>query len=127
MNQDLERALRRADPAAGDPGLSPGEASAIRRRVVAELDDRPSAPVWATALAGAALSLLALAALLLADLPTGAPPADRSGAASPRQAGGRAPERGGGAGERVRVPRTIHFQTAGGTRIVWTLDPDFDV
>lgn len=117
---DWRALLRGGDPAADGCDPSPDETAALRERVVAVARaagaaPRPgfAAPAWAAVVA------LGLAAWFgwLAWPPTGdsAPP-------PPRLA-----TRGGSEHQPPARARQIQFATPGGTRVVWTLDPDFEV
>lgn len=68
MNTNDERLrglLREADPAAGDPGLTPEEAQAMRRAVLTAVPEPRRRWIPFMALAGAALAALILALTLL--------------------------------------------------------------
>lgn len=121
----LAEILREADPVRAEPGLAAEETASMRRAILRGAPEGQRlelrAPLAAAALAAAAL----VAILLLAFLPRAfvhpasppAPPSGRPSAASSHAVAGRG-ERG---------VRTIHFVTSGGTRVIWTLDPDFEV
>ena len=113
MNNDLRTYLRDADPVAHEPGLPPDSIADLRRAVIAAARTAPMRPVlWGRQLAMAAcLAVMVLTGVLAAR----------------------------------RVPSTVHetldsqatvgseqrtqvrFSTPGGTRIIWTLDPDFQL
>jgi hypothetical protein len=110
---DLTRRLREADPVPLEPGLSRDDVANLRRAVLAAAYRAPDRSVpWRRQLAMAAcLTVMVLAGLVAAHR---MPPAVRD----------------------VPPPRTspasdqrtqIHFSTPGGTRIVWTLDPGFQL
>lgn len=110
--------LRRGDP--GNDGSEPGplEFASIRREILAvAFEKRASAwtlsPVWATA-----------AAVLLAVWVGGSlEPPPTSPASDPRPAA----FRGARPGPTTPQTRQIQFDTPGGTRVVWVLDPEFKV
>ena len=108
---ELRTLLRNADPAADGCEPTGNELAGIRRRV---LDRAAAHPVWfsfplrtiTTASAVAALTLI----LAWGLLPTGIvePPV-------------------GPVTDTEQPVRQIQFSTPGGTRVVWTLDPNFKV
>jgi hypothetical protein len=118
----LASILKAADPAGEDPGLSRAE-SARMKLSLPETRQLPSP--WVPVVAGGSLVAVALVVLLAVWSP-GVRLVPPSREITPAQAGngtpgGRAPARD------MKSPRTIHFETAGGTRVIWSLDPDFDV
>jgi len=107
----LRRLLREGDPAA----IGGAEEEASLRRIAARLEGvpirrRPSFPLLPLAAAAA------LAAALLV-VPRGAERAQAPGAAptSARPVGVAA----------EAAPRQLQFETPGGTRLIWVLDPEF--
>lgn len=81
MNTNDERLrglLRESDPAAGDPGLAPEEAQAMRRAVLTSIPEPRRRWIPIVALAGSALAALILALTLLS-------PDAEGPAAPPRQ------------------------------------------
>jgi len=109
---DLGRLLREADPVTLEPGLPPDAVADLRRLVIATAHAAPVHRVlWRRQLAMAGcLTVMVLAGIVAAHR---VPPAIRevpvpTGAASAQRT-------------------QIHFSTPGGTRIVWTLDPDFQL
>jgi hypothetical protein len=117
----LRLRLRDGDPAAGNPELSPDESLRLRRRIMkaaAEPVPRPGfAPLLAVAASVLVISLGAYfwneSAGVTEKLP---------GEAARRQTN-QQPDM---PADPDRPTRTIHFVTSGGTRIIWTLNPDFD-
>ena len=111
---DLTNRLRDADPVPREPGLSPEAAANLRRAVVAAGRAATIHPVlWGRQLAIAAcLTVMVLAGVVAAHR---VPPATREDVS---QAAASA-----GSDRRTQV----HFSTPGGTRIVWTLDPGFQL
>jgi hypothetical protein len=112
--KDLKTLLRDADPVAREGGLPPDAASRMRGAVVAaaEAAQRRSTSVSRQ---------LAIAACLAAVVMTGVLAARRVPDATigrtPFPVTPTAPAR----------PTQVHFSTPGGTRIVWTLDPSFQI
>jgi len=112
---NLKTLLRDADPLAREGGLESEAVSRMRGAVVAaaRAADRRSALVSRQ---------LAMAACLTAMVITGVvaarrvPEASRAGAQAPLPPGAAAAQR-----------TQVHFSTPGGTRIVWTLDPSFQI
>lgn len=106
-----QQVLRDHDPI--DP-LTADEASAIRRRVIAEaarahqssVPLRRLAPVWAL---GGALTMAAVAGILIARTHPAAPAA--------------VPDAPSATGDM----RQLQFSTPGGTRIIWQFNPDFSL
>jgi hypothetical protein len=97
---------------ADDDKLSRDAALAMRRVVVAAVTADAEAPFsWRNPLAvGAALALMVASGMVAGlRMPV---PVDESGVTSPHR-----PD----AGDR----RQVQFATPGGTRIVWTIDPEF--
>jgi hypothetical protein len=118
----LASILKAADPAGEDPGLSRVESAQMK---LALLETREQPPAWIPLVAGGSLVAVTLVVLLAVWTPglRLVPPAREI---TPAQAGNGAP------GDRrpardAKRPRIIHFETAGGTRVIWSLDPDFDV
>ena len=106
-----QQVLRDHDPI--EP-LTADDASAIRRRVIAEavraqalsMPIRRLAPVWAL---GGALTMAAIAGILVARTHPPAPPEIRD---VPSATGDM---------------RQLQFSTPGGTRIIWQFNPDFSL
>lgn len=108
----IRRLLREGDPARAEPAPSAFAVAALRRRVLDEAG-RPAGRPWAPLLACA--GLLALTLLLGWNLTRDAVSPTRPGHGNPRITGR--------AGPGVR----LQFSTPGGTRVIWTLDPAFEV
>lgn len=108
----LRDLLRDGDPVVGDAGLSEDEGLAMRRRVMAEVAPaRTGRPVWQEALALGVVIVLMVAI----GVTTGqrmSPPADSPPLNAVRQ---------------QEQPRQLQFATPGGTRIIWTFDPEFSL
>ncbi len=110
-NDELRRWLHRGDPASGDADLTLEETRLMRRRILGTVPEkRRSRFIPLAVLAGAA----ALAAvLLLRPVPV---TLESSTTVRPSVA------------ERSERPaRQVLFTTESGTRIVWTLDPEFEL
>ncbi len=105
--------MREGDPLRRDPGLSDDESTALRRRVVQEASGRqPRRLGWREPLTlVGALALLIMAAIVTDRR---APVRQPEALVSTQPA--RVPER-----------RQLQFSTPGGTRIIWTFDPDFSL
>jgi hypothetical protein len=110
----LSEWMREGDPLLRDPSLSEAEATAIRRRVVGEAIGRTAGHVaWRDTLAVAA----AVALMVAVGVTTGRrlpPPAVPSTGTDDESA-------------RPAEPRQLQFATPGGTRIIWTFDPEFNL
>ena len=113
-NEDLQALLRDADPLNDEPGLSVDAIAEMRRAVLSAVpDDARRAPAQTRFFAmAAALALVTVASVAILK---------RSDAVTPRSAV--VPEATAGSGER----RQMHFSTPGGTRIIWTFDPAFQL
>ena len=59
MNEELRSILRKGDPAAGDPGMTPEEIQAMRRAVLAAVPERKRRGWLVPVLAGAAALIVA--------------------------------------------------------------------
>jgi hypothetical protein len=106
--------MREGDPLSRDPGLSEAEAAATRRRIVSAAVVRPARRlVWRESLAIAVAVVLMIAAGVTTGrrLPPPVVPSTAMDEASARPA----------------VRRQLQFATPGGTRIIWTFDPEFSL
>jgi hypothetical protein len=110
---NLRDLLLDADPVPREPGLSPDAVASLRRAVIAATHSAPARPVfWGRQLTMAAcLAVMVLTGVLAARR---VPPALRDGSDSLT-----APS----SDQRTQV----RFSTPGGTRIIWTLDPQFQL
>jgi hypothetical protein len=113
--------LRDWDPAKDGQGLDGLERARMRRQVIAAAVEpaRLGFPVRALAVAAVVVLTVALGWGLYDDAvppppATAGPAAHHAPAAGPTEA-------------TDRKARQIQFSTPGGTRVVWTLDPDFKV
>ena len=108
----LNDLLRDGDPLTDDPGLSPVEARVIRRLVVDAANEREADNLFAHQ----PLAITAVVMLMIAlGITTGRRlPGERT-TFTPRSTTPIASE------ER----RQLQFATPGGTRIIWTFDPEF--
>ena len=112
---DLRERLRDADPVRTEPALPPAEVSAMRRRVLDAVQaPRGASGRWTRTLAIAGAALLIAGAAIDTHRRTSLPQAD-PGAAP-------VPVAGASSGK-----TQLHFSTPGGTRIIWTLDPAFQL
>jgi hypothetical protein len=110
--KNLNTLLRDADPVSREPGLSPDAVADLRRAMLAAAHSARVCPVfWGRQLAMAAcLTVVVLTGIVAAhrvqpsvrNVPT--PPASSSA-----------------------LRTQVHFSTPGGTRIIWTLDPGFQL
>jgi hypothetical protein len=109
---NLKTLLQDADPVSREPGLSPDAVAHLRRAVLAAAHATPVHPVrWGHQLAMAAcLTVMVLTGIVAAHrVPTAVrevPKPTTSASAQRTQ---------------------VHFSTPGGTRIIWTLDPGFQL
>jgi hypothetical protein len=112
---DLLDRLRDADPLLTEPAPPPEDVAAMRRRVLdAARESRRPILEWRRTLAiAAAVALMAAAGV---DVARRVPPSDHIAAPVSRPA------------PVADATRTqVHFSTPGGTRIVWTIDPAFQL
>ena len=108
---NLGKQLRDGDPLADAPALPPLDLQRIRRVVIAQAA-RPAA-LWSPRplMVGVTVAATLAAGVVIGKrLPHQAP----LGAGSLERPGG-------------EVPRQVQFATPGGTRIIWVIDPDFDL
>jgi len=113
---DINRQLREADPMTREPGLTPEAVAELRRVVVTAAQEpvRASVPrIVLRTLAVAATAALIVGAGVVANR--------RPSAAVVST--GPLPAAAPAATERTQV----QFATPGGTRIVWTIDPAFQI
>lgn len=113
MNNDLRTYLRDADPVAHEPGLPPDSIADLRRAVIAAAHTAPVRPVvWGRQLTIAAgLAVVVLTGVLAA-----------------RRVPSTVRETPESQTTLVSDQRTqVRFSTPGGTRIIWTLDPEFQL
>jgi hypothetical protein len=110
---DLNSRLREADPVRHEAGLSPDTVASLRRAVIAAAHAAPVSRVfWGRQLAMAAcLAVMVLTGVLAArrvpsTIRDGADPSTASSSQRTTQ---------------------VRFSTPGGTRIIWTLDPEFQL
>jgi hypothetical protein len=113
---NLKTLLSSADPLRDEPPLAAGDARAMRARMLAAIETLPVRFFPAA---------LQVAALVAVTLVVGAIAGQRLsvGDATRQQAAGDAAGARPGGGER----RQVQFATPGGTRIIWTIDPDFQL
>ena len=111
---ELNRQLRAADPVVSDPGLASAEAARMRRVMLAAAEARPRRASRAATLALASVFTLAVV----------------FGVAAARKTATMSTAAGGSSGGDVSTPARVtqvHFSTPGGTRIIWTIDPAFQL
>lgn len=107
--RDLREHLQKDDPLAHEPPLDASEVETMRRGIVTY--ERESRPLWSitAALAGALVALLGLGVALT----------------RPPIAGENTPiERASDGGSRLHQ---FQMQTPGGTRVIWIINPDFQL
>ena len=106
--------MREGDPVARDPRLSDDECATLRRRLVQEASGRARRRLgWREPLTLAgALALLMRAAVMTEHSHRAPAPPDSESLARPARSAER---------------RQLQFATPGGTRIIWTFDPDFSL
>ena len=110
-NDDLRAWLHRGDPASGDTDLTLEETKLMRQRILAT--SRETRRPWFVPLA-ALTGAAALAAVFLLR----PAPVTMEFPATARPSVSKTAE---------RTTRQVQFTTDSGTRIVWTLDPDFEL
>lgn len=140
--QEIKSLLRRGDPAEDTAGWSPEDRAHLRRRVLEEAArPRQTWRIPAPALAAATLMLLVMFLWMALWAPPSSERAVRSSALSEdhqlRDPGTGRPAGGGPpafpsavpteAATQSSKPLRLNLVTPGGTRVVWALDPDFDV
>jgi hypothetical protein len=109
---DLTSRLRDADPVRHEPGLRPESRDAMRRAIVAAAEaGAPRIPRWRQPLALAAMTVLAAGGVMLAH--RFADHRERTRMTAPPPAPISATQ--------------LQFRTPGGTRIIWTIDPSFQL
>ena len=113
---NLGKHLRDGDPLVDAPALPPPDVQRIRRTVVAEAG-RPAAqwsprPLVVAATVAATLAAGVVIGQRLPRHPLRAGSIGRPGAGVPNSGEAR---------------RQVQFDTPGGTRIIWVIDPDFDL
>jgi hypothetical protein len=112
---NLGKQLRDGDPLADAPALPPLDVQRIRRVVVAEAGRPPT--VWSP-------RPLMVAATVAATLAAGVVIGQRLPRQAPLGAGSvQRPD----AGDAEKARRQVQFDTPGGTRIIWVINPDFDL
>jgi hypothetical protein len=114
---DIRDRLRDGDPLLGDPALPPEDVAAMRRRVLdAVREPRGAAEPWMEW-----KRTLAIAAALALIAGAGIDTARRAARTENRAAPRILPSA-------IAAAKTqLHFSTPGGTRIIWTIDPAFQL
>ena len=110
----LRAVLEHADPLRDEPSLPSGDARVMRRTMLA------AAETTAPLLLPRALPVAALVVMMIA---AGMAAGRRFGPVAPMPAGDDAAAMVPAEGER----RQVQFATPGGTRIIWTIDPNFQM
>ena len=121
-DDEIRNFLRRGDPAGDGGTLAPDEVAHLRRKILAAIPTTESPRGWrpsralgfSVAGAAAMVSLVVLLWSPSSPLRTARHPA---GSPTPKLE----------VRTQERTVQQIHFMTPGGTRVIWTLDPDFDV
>lgn len=111
-DDEIRKLLRRGDPAGDGETLPPDEVASLRRKILAAVPPEPSRgwrPAWALGLGVAAAAVLVSVVVFM--------PRTQPEKVLPTQE----------AHTQERAVQQIQFVTPGGTRVIWTLDPDFDV
>jgi hypothetical protein len=114
-DDELRAWLRAGDPLRRDAGLLPEQSANLRRRILRERSE--PALVRPLALAAASAAVVVLTAVLLLyqpRRPSSVPPSVSK-------------ESGSSVSAKRPETRRIQFTTENGTRIFWTLDPDFEL
>ena len=112
--KNLRTLLDEADPLRGEPALSMTDAREIRRTMLGAVETI-SAAFFPRA--------LPVAALVVVMMVVGAAVGRRLSVREPFQQANRSSGAAVLAGER----RQVQFATPGGTRIIWTIDPNFQM
>ena len=120
-SQDLRLLLQAGDPAAGEPELSREAAQDLRRRIMNSGEADPDHRLVPLLAAAASILLVALGLLLW-----NGSPAENSRQQLPNSVVSPVHQSPDLPANEERPSREIHFVTSGGTRVIWTLNPDFD-
>lgn len=111
-DDEIRKLLRRGDPAGDGETLPPDEVASLRRKILAAVPSGRSrgwSPAWALGLTVAAAAVLVSVVLFM-------PKSRPAKVLTTREVH-----------TQERTVQQIQFVTPGGTRVIWTLDPDFDV
>jgi hypothetical protein len=110
--------LQAADPLADEPSLADEYAQRMRRRVLTAVDQPVVSPTfWPARLIAAAVAVAV--AVTVGVHRSLSSPHDSDAGADAQQAIAAEPP--------VTTPRQLEFVTAGGTRVIWHFNPDFDI
>jgi hypothetical protein len=110
--KDLSTRLRDADPVRLEPGLTAEARDTMRRAIVAAAEANAAAvPQWRQRIALAAMTVFAVAGAATAH----------------RFAEDRETVRGPVPNTARAAATKVDFRTPGGTRIIWTIDPAFQL
>ena len=120
--KNLRALLQESDPVRDDPGLSTTDVREIRRAMLGAVETVPSL-FFPRTLPVAALVVVMIVAGATAGRRLTAPPSVQTAReAKAATMGGRS----GSPGNNVER-RQVRFATPGGTRIIWTIDPNFQM
>jgi hypothetical protein len=118
---NLGKQLRDGDPLTDAPALPPEEMQRVRRAIVAA--SAKPAPLWSPhpLMVGVTVATTLAAGVVIGprlprQVPLRAGSVERPGAGEPDLG----PDLG-------NARRQVQFDTPGGTRIIWVIDPDFDL
>lgn len=122
-NEQLSKILEEHDPAAGK-NLPPDSAAAMKRAVLAAVpDNKPRATWWPGVAAVATMLVFVIAALLV----TGPDDPARSATSVTQTASLEPASPARQSTDEETSVQQIQYTTEGGTRVIWTLDPDFEL
>ncbi len=121
-DDEIRNFLRRGDPAGDGETLDPDEVAHLRRKILDAIPTTESPRGWRPSRA-LGFSVAGAAAMVSLVVFLWSPSSSLRTARSPVES----PAREGGVRTRERAVQQIQFVTPGGTRVIWTLDPDFDV
>lgn len=112
--KNLTSLLEAADPLRDEPTLAANDARVMRNRMLAAIDSTPARFFPAA---------LQVAAVVVVMLAVGAVAGQRLAVREPQSH-----QASGAAGQPLGTERRqVQFATPGGTRIIWTIDPNFQL
>jgi hypothetical protein len=109
VNDSIKTALKADDPVAHDAELSAAEIEAVRRRIVSAASGTRSAG-WLPGPLTVGATLAVTLAIVVFIGTRREPPAVRDQVVAP-----------------ASEPRQVQFETPGGTRVIWVLNPNLDL